>query len=566
MGMVARITRGAGLDLGILGLLLSPRWRTLRNVFVKGDRRGLYVGFTIFALLFWIGMLAGMWYLVGQLWAVEGLGPFLVRKVLDMLLASLFVMLCFSNVITALSTFYLSDDLELVLALPTSRPTFHAARFADTLGQSSWMLTLFGLPVFLAYGLVVGGGWAYYASLVVAVPAMLVISTNFGIILATVLVNAFPARRTRELMMIFAVVMIAALFVALRLLRPERLVDPDSFNSVAAYLAALQVPAPLFFPPRWVGAVLQATLFGRPFPGLEAALLISAALASSAVARWATAWGFDTGWAMAQEARTPRFYRSAFFDRVTRLLPASWRPIAAKELRVFTRDPSQWSQVFLLAGLSAVYLVSMSSLPVDAFHGKMALAVKNGIAVLNLGMGGFVMSAIGARFQYTAVGREGRAFWLLRGAPVTPASVLFAKGAVGLVPMVVVGQVVVVGSALMLGISGLAVAVESLITLLYALSLSGLAVAMGAWWPDFRAENAARAAQTPGAVFYMVLAQVLVFGSLVAYAVGGWGLYYAPPSARWVGWIPIGLAAAANLACAILPVRRAAEDLWARGL
>jgi hypothetical protein len=39
-----------------------------------------------------------------------------------------------------------------------------------------------------------------------------------------------------------------------------------------------------------------------------------------------------------------------------------------------------------------------------------------------------LMAAIAARFQFTAVSREGRGWWLLRGSPVDPVVALRAKG------------------------------------------------------------------------------------------------------------------------------------------
>lgn len=133
-----------------LKLLLSPRAQGFRNLLIRGEQRRLYIGLGFIGFLFWLGIFISVYFLVGKFLDIEGFGPFLARKLMEMLLASLFVMLTFSNIITALSTFYLSDDLELVLSLPISRPTFHYARFLDTLTQSSWMMALFGVPVFLA--------------------------------------------------------------------------------------------------------------------------------------------------------------------------------------------------------------------------------------------------------------------------------------------------------------------------------------------------------------------------------------------------------------------------------
>lgn len=439
------------LSLPLVRRLLSPRSLALKNAITRGQHRGLYLAFAVLALFFWAGLFAGMLFLVNRFWEIGAVGPVLARKFLDILLASLFTLLSFSNVITALSVYYLSDDLELLLALPLSRPTFHYARFLDTLVQSSWMMILFGLPVFSAAGVIAHAGPAYYVSLCVAVPCILVMSTSIGVTIATFLVNVFPARRTREFMVFVGVLMVAAGFVLLRSLRPEQLADAEAFASLGEYLAALDLPFPVLFPPRWAGEVIGAALLHSPTPWLPAGLLLSGALASTSVARWATAYGFDGGWALAQEARAARFYRSRGFDLVVRLLPRSWRPIAGKELRVLVRDPSQWSQIFLLMGLCAIYLVSVKALPVGAFRGEGAQLLREGITFLNLGMAGFVMAAIAARFQFTAISREGKSWWVIRGAPVDPLVVLRAKSAFGLVPMVVVGEIVVVGSGVLLG-------------------------------------------------------------------------------------------------------------------
>jgi ABC-2 type transport system permease protein len=546
-----------------LKLLLSPRAQGFRNLLVRGEQRRLYIGLGVIGFLFWLGIFISVYFLVGKFLDIEGFGPFLARKLMEMLLASLFVMLTFSNIITALSTFYLSDDLELVLSLPISRPTFHYARFLDTLTQSSWMMALFGVPVFLAYGMRSEAGPGFYAALLFAVPALLMLATNIGITVSTLLVNVFPARRTRELMVLLAMMMLAGLFVLLRTLRPERLVNAQEFENAAAYIAQLSVPAPALFPPRWASEIISSTLLYSPFPYTEAALLMTGLLASTAIARWTTAWGFDNGWSRSQEARSARFYRSTVFDAVSSVLPRAWRPHFSKELRVFARDPAQWSQVFLLMGVCGVYLVSIHALPFEAFQGELLAFMKQAMSFLNLGMGGFVMAAIAARFNFAAVSREGRAFWLVRSGPVDPATMLRAKSVLGLVPMLIVGQVVTVGSGLMLDAPGWLLAIESLTTLFLGYAMSGLAVSLGALWPDFRADTAARAATGPAAVFFMVLALTLDFVVLALEIIGFYAGY------RELYGLAALAAASVIALCVFIgtwPVARSARALWERGI
>ena len=65
------------------------------------------------------------------------------------------------------------------------------------------------------------------------------------------LVNVFPARRTRDILSVVAVLSGAGLVVLLRLLRPERLARPEGFQTFTSYLAALQAPSAPWLPSEW---------------------------------------------------------------------------------------------------------------------------------------------------------------------------------------------------------------------------------------------------------------------------------------------------------------------------
>ncbi len=559
--------------------LLVPRWLGLRNIWAGANTRtrAAYAFFGLLGLLFWVGLFWFLYFVVGGFHGVEVFGPLLTRKLLEILLISLFMMLVFSNVVTALSTYYLSEDLELLLSLPIPRWVLHYSRLAETAVQSSWMMGMFGLPVFLAYGLVFGAPASYYALLVLVVPAFVAIPVALGVVLASILVNIFPARRTRELMAVAGVLAVVGLFVLLRLLRPERFTNAAAFDSLAAYVAEIQTPLPALFPPTWASEVLIQGMQGRALPWDSLALLVVGALAVVAAGRWITTALYIQGWSKSQEARAARGAQAAWLhlplSLLVRLLPPSWRPIVVKDVRAFFRDPSQWSQVFLLGSLILVYLFSINAIPMDQFRGPWALAMRRALAFLNLGMAGFVMAGVAIRFQFAAVSGEGRAFWVVRSGPIKPTSFLWAKSMLGLVPMLVVGEVLSVASTSLLDAGGFLVAVAGGTALFLAIGLGGIAVAMGATYPNFKADNAAKVATGPAGVMYMVFALLLVAGVLLleAYPVYIWLRSDAMGQATSLAsrLIAGGLLAAAAGACllaGLLPVRRAARQLWQRGL
>ena len=66
------------------------------------------------------------------------------------------------------------------------------------------------------------------------------IPCSIGILVSSILVSAFPARRIRESLMIVGVVAMVTIFIWLRSLRPERLANTENFDSVADYVAEIQ--------------------------------------------------------------------------------------------------------------------------------------------------------------------------------------------------------------------------------------------------------------------------------------------------------------------------------------
>ncbi len=568
--MIARVSPAA---------LLRPRLLGLRNQWgrASGRQRLAILFFLSFGLLFWIGLFAGLTFLLGQFYQLDVFGPIVTRKLLELLLLALLAMLLFSNVVTALSTFYLSDDLELLLSLPVSRPVFFYTRLLDTMGQSGWMMAMFGLPVFLAYGLVFEAGWPYYASLAAVIPCFLLLPAAFGAGLSTVLVNVFPARKTREALALAGVLLVVAVFMLLRVMRPERLVNAEDFASLAQYVAAIQAPVPALFPSRWASDVLLATLQDRVFPWTQLGLLVLGALALTGGVRWLAEALYDTGWTKSQEAREARLAQSGWLDRVlgvlVRPLPGGMGSIIIKDARVFIRDPSQWSQLFLLASLVGIYLFSVKAFPTDTFRGPYLSGFKNGLAFLNLGMAGFVMAGIAARFQFTAVSTEGQAFWMVRTSPIPPERYLWAKALPGLFPMVLIGEILIVVSSFFLDAPPAMLAIGASNGVALGCGIAGLALGMGATYPNFKADNAARAAGGPAGILFMVSALCLV-GLVVG--LEGYPVYLimrqdfdpTPLSAAQLALSAglLSLAAAACAAAAVLPIRWAARDLWQRGV
>jgi ABC-2 type transport system permease protein len=561
--------------------LLSPRALATANRLRRASRgeRWTVAFFSLIGVGFWVGLFALFGWLIGTFYEVEILGPLVAPWVLEMAVLSLFGLLCFSNIITALSTFYLAEDLELVLSLPVSRDTFHFARLADTIIQSSWLLVFFGAPLAVAFWRAYDAGPVFGLALLLVMPGMVLIPAAFGLGVASTLVRVFPARRLREAFALAGVLLLVVAFVALRVMRPERLMDPDSFESVAAYAAQLRVEIPLLFPPRWIADVLLAALRGRALPWSEVGLLLTGAFGATGVVRWLTMAVYDEGRARSQEARAARLARSPVLDALlalwTRPLSPAARAIVEKDVKTFVRDPAQWSQVFLVGGIVVISIATAAAFPRDnpIFSSGRAMWWANVLAFLAQASVGFILATLSTRFQFTAVSNERRGFWIVRTGPITARAFLWAKVWPTLLPMVVIGQVLAVSMTAILGASPVVIGVSSVGALALSFAISGLAVGMGARYPDFKADNAARVAASPAALLFMVLASVLVLAvsALELASVGLWlrAQWQERPvsAAEWAGIL--GAVGGVVALCGLVTVRSihgGAAALWDREL
>jgi ABC-2 type transport system permease protein len=470
---------------------------------------GLAVSGAIFAIVFW---------LTWQLLDYEELGDYLVRLGLDWLFLTFLSFVAFSAVVSSLSTFFLSEDLRLLVSAPVPRERLFYSRYCRAAVQSSWMVVAFVLPVLVGVGLARCAPVGYYLTVLATVVPFVLIPTALGAIVTLGLVSIFPARRAREVLTLMGLSFAVALVLLLRFLRPERLLSVQSLPDVTAFFATLQSPVTPFLPSFWAGESLFAGLRGGA-DLLHLAALWTTALATTVLARAAYGRRYFDAWSKAQEARKARFTRLVWLERLlgTLPLPTARRALLVKDLKVFLRDTTQWSQLLLLLALALVYVYNFRVLDLDRIP-YMSRVIKNAYAFVNLAMAAFVTSAVAVRFVFPSVSAEGQSFWIVRTAPVSMGSFLWSKLWTGLLPVLVLAEALTIASNQLLDIA-LPLRVLGAVSIAFlTLALVGLACGMGARYPRFTAENLTQVAGSYGGVSYMVMAVLLILTTIALLA------------------------------------------------
>jgi len=530
----------------MLRVLLLTRWRAARNAY-RADQQGplkLVVG-VLLGVIFAAGIYASAHWFFAECLAVEPIGEVVVRRMLGMALLTIFALLTFSSLISAFSTFYLAEDLQLLVSRPVPPEPLYTARFLETGLHSSWMIVPFSLPIFIAAGRLFEAGPGFYAALAVVYMALAVVPTGIAVVASLVLTSLLSARRARHLFVIAGSLMAGVLLFMFRSLAPERFMNPGQRTALLDVVRTMKGSDPTWLPSTWALDALWPHLgYGTRSDTHPVLLLLSLAAATFFVGAWAFRALYPRAYSRAQEGlqlgggpsparrRTARgldeLVRRASRGRAS---PGIDLAMLRKDSLVFIRDTAQWSQLLMLLSIVAIYVLNFKYIRLVTGTG---LISELGLHFLNLALSGFVVVALAARFVFPAVSLEGPAFWLVRSSPSSTHRFLWAKTRSWSYFLALFGNLLILTTSFFLETSTV-LAVAAVVTITPLIDgLVGLGIGLGARYPRFDADNAAKIATGLGGVLFMILGAAL----LVVVVVAAIGPTVAASRMLISGWVP----------------------------
>jgi ABC-2 type transport system permease protein len=492
--------------------VLSPKFLAVkaRPLGKTENKSGRLILFGLIGAAFWVFVFGLLYRLLKYFRGIPEIGALLAAKLLGLMFVSLFGILILSNVVTALSSFFLAKDLDLLVAAPVDWLRLYGAKLLETTAHSSWMVVLVATPVLTAYGISYEGGFLYPLVAVAAVLPFLVIPAAIGSAVTLLLVNIFPARRTRDILSVIAILTAAGVVLLFRLVRPERLARPEGFRSLVEFISLLRTPTSSWMPSEWAAQGIMTWLRNDP-EILSFYLLWSTAAVLVVFGAILHRWLYARGFSKSQESGE-RWVRQGALGKLVGRMLGPWgvmrRELVLKEMRLFFRDTTQWSQLILLTVLVVVYVFNIKFLPLRGEGVTFFLA--NVIPFVNLILAGFVLASIAARFIFPGISLEGRTLWLLRSSPLEMRQLLWSKFWVGTLPLLILALILVFATDVLLQVSGFMMAVSIFTITLMTFAIAGLALGFGALFPKFNTENAAQIPTSFGGLVLMMASVVLI--------------------------------------------------------
>jgi ABC-2 type transport system permease protein len=497
----------------------------LKNLFTNSRMRtSLVISLSIF---FWAGLFS-LFYL-GFSFVVSNVGmpgatyhAQTVQFVFTLFFMSLQVMLIFSAGIILYGGLYASNETALLMTLPVrdSRLVFY--RFQEALFFSSWGFFLLASPMMIAYGLVVNAPWYYYAYLPALMIAFAYIPCALGGIACLVLISRVPHLR-RIIVGAIALVVMAITYSSIWNALDIENADLLGTAWFKQTFRRFEFTRGEWLPSTWLSnGLLEAArrqsvdLGDLPWfqSGKYLVVLVSNALFLHVLLLWVGGLIFRDSYhglyaRQARETHATMFWIDRVFEKLMFFLPRKMQLLIIKDIRLFRRDPVQWSQFIIFFGLLMLYFAN-----IDRFRQHRAdlsiMTWVNIVSFLNLAVVGLILSTFTTRFIYPLISLEGRRFWILGRLPVDRDTILWGKFFFATCGSWLPCAVLVLASDLLLDVSFLVMAVHQFISVLLCIGLSGMAVGLGAIMPDFREQSPSKIAAGFGGTLNLVLSAIYI--------------------------------------------------------
>jgi ABC-2 type transport system permease protein len=423
----------------------------------------------------------------------------------------------------------------------------------------------------LAYAAVAHAPWYYYWLLLPLMGAFVYIPVCVGAILCLEVMFRLPRQR-RHVIALAAGLLLAALlwfFWSLFSRPASDVLTPGWFQDM---LGRLQLTEQRLLPNWWLSSGLLTAAGGEWSEAvLFLVLMIANALFFRQLAAWTAARIYRRAYSRAAGAGPRKRVRNAWPDQALgRLLdPLVSRPVRlmlVKDLRLFRRDPVQWSQFLILVGLLFLYFLNVHPFGPTIHYASWVSMV----SFMNLAVVGLLMSTFTTRFIFPMLSLEGRRFWLLGLLPLSRDTILWSKFLFAIVCLLLPGALLVLLSDYMLGASGWLTLDHQLTCLALCPGFAGIAVGLGARLPNLRESSPSRIAAGFGGTLNLVLSALYLVALLVLMTLPC-HFYLAAatlPSAsplgefsRLAAWLPVWLVGG-TIAGGLLGILATALPLW----
>lgn len=471
-----------------------------------------------------IGLFAGTFYVPYRafkfLLSMGHLGFIVIDRLLYLFFMGLFIMLIFSNCIICYATSYRAKETEFLFTMPVDYSQIFFVKLIDCIFLSSWTFLCFLLPILSAYAFVKQLGWIFYLCLIVFFIPFAIVAGALGCLITMVLIRYIPQKMYKLIGIIGVVIFLAGCFYLAIGGRGISRAENEILFLLTNFIPHFGFSQFAFSPNFWISEGIFKVIAGSFKESFFWwALLVSNALFLCYVGKVISKRIYYYGWVKSGTMRSARKFsgRGEVIDFVCKRLTfidPKIRGLVIKDVKVFWRDPLQWSQFTVFFGLLAIYFANIRNL---GYENVMPFW-KNIISFLNLTATNLTLASLSVRFVFPQLSLEAKRLWILGLAPLTKKDLLVEKFWLNSTAALFISLPLIILSNYMLKVSVELMLLSILVVIVMCFSLISLCIGIGAMFPDFKEDNPAQIVSGFGGTLSLVLCLLYISISVTALA------------------------------------------------
>jgi ABC-2 type transport system permease protein len=444
----------------------------------------------------------------------------LSSKLMSLVFLTTYTMLIFSSAVSTLSYLYLENDLELLFSLPLKRFGLRSWRLLHAFFNAGIMVFLLVFPILLGYFEVRHKSPAMALLSFICFFLYLLAPIAWGASITVILSRYFPAKRLHQFFTVLGITLLTILVLFFRLARPEALMNPKNALKIEEIAASIALPQESSLPSTWLSRAIVVAGEGDGERFIHYSADLAALAIASVLLLGFVVFLFHSGGYARAEAKKGAWTRSEKIPmdrlllRTLKLVPLGKdaRAVIFRDSLVFFRSPTEWGQLFILGALVIIYIFNIKYLPKEIAPFRVA------VTLLNFATLCFVVASVAARFAFTSLAGEGKAFFTSKALPMAPGKYVLAKVLFTALPLSVFSTGTFFFAGRLIELEGIPMIYFLSAALLSSLFLTLMAVYMGAKAPLFDERNPAKMLVTVNGFLYMFFSMVYVAMLTVASA------------------------------------------------
>ena len=431
----------------------------------------------------------------------------------------LMAMIAFSSCIISFTSFFQSKETEYLLANPISDGAVFAHKMRESLMFAGWATLFIALPLVVTYGIYFSSGGVFYAAAFLAFLPFVLLSASAGVILALLIAFITPKRKKLLAWGIIGLFGVGVWQFASILIKAKKTAaSGDQGLWLKEVFDRVSVLRSEYLPSAWMGNIVTSSAENNWNDYFFYLIIISAsALFLFHLALFLGGRTLRYGRERIVSASTAKKYNAdGLLSRVIRsglkFLDVRTREMILKDIKTFSRSPGQWTQFLIFFGLLAFYVLNLRTFNyhIRAEYWRML------VSYTNLTATGLVLASFTGRFVFPLISLEGRRIWVLGLAPIERKSVLMAKFWFSFLGSSLVSVFLILSSDLLLNLRTSVLFVHIFSMVLICFGLSGLAVGLGAIYPNYKENNPSKIISGFGGTANLVFSLAFVLVTVVA--------------------------------------------------